>query len=72
MSHNLKERLKRIERATSTKTNGVHPRFWDALCGEFPIEQLDPETRKLVESLYGASPDVPDPIEEYISKFDAE
>jgi len=42
------------------------PGFWDALCGALLLEQADPETCRLVESLYEDGRCTPDPIEEAI------
>ena len=67
MSRNLKGRLTRLENQSESASNGLHPRFYDAICGAFPVDQLDDETRILVESLYGANPDVSDPFEELVN-----
>ena len=67
MSRNLRGRLERIERLRNSDASGLHPCFWDALCGIFPIDQLDPDTRQLVESLFGDGRDLLDLIEDQLS-----
>jgi hypothetical protein len=42
----------------------VPPRFWDALCGAFPEDRLDPETRKVFNELFEDGQDMPDAIED--------
>lgn len=68
MNRNLKGRLDRLESAQPTDSgNSLPPKFWEALCGAVPEEQLDPETRQLVESLYVDRRNAPDPIEERLA-----
>jgi hypothetical protein len=66
MSHNLRGRLARLERSNRSDFVGLHPRFWDALCGAFPEEQLDPESRKVFGQLFEEGQDIPDPIEDLL------
>jgi hypothetical protein len=50
--HNLRSRLDRLERRqAATQAPGVPPRFWEALWGMIPAEQVHPETRRLIQSL---------------------
>jgi hypothetical protein len=63
----VRARLARLERRQRARAaGGPPPRFWNALCGAVPLDRLDPQTRRLVESLYGRD-DQPDPIEERIA-----
>ena len=64
MSHNLRGRLTRLERSNNSDFVGLHPRFWEALCGVFPEDQLDSETRKVFKELFEDGQHMPDTIEE--------
>ena len=66
---NLRGRLERLERRQGTR----RVTFWDLLIGTVSEEDLDtsgtdldPETRRIFESLCEDGPDVPDEIEEAI------
>jgi hypothetical protein len=64
----IRTRLARLERRQyALVAGGVSPRFWDALCGAVPVEQLDQETRRLVAGLYSRSDD-PDPVGKRIAE----
>ena len=63
MSHNLRGRLARLERSNKSDFVGLHPRFWDALCGAFPEDELDPETRKVFRGLFEDGQGMPDAID---------
>jgi hypothetical protein len=66
--NSIKARLARLECRSRVRAAGsLPPGFWDAVFGTVPPEQLDPETRQLVEGLYGR-PDGPDPIEQRIAE----
>jgi hypothetical protein len=61
--NSIKARLTRLECKSRVRAaGGLLPRFWDAVFGAVPLEQLSPETRRLVEGLYGR-PGGPDPFE---------
>ncbi len=55
MVRNLKRRLERIEQRRPTATERLPQQLWHALSEVIPEEQLDPDTRLLVEKLYRAA-----------------
>ena len=66
MSRNLLGRIVRLERSINSDGEGLHPRFWDAICGAYPLEAFDPNTRGLVESLFEVHDNLADPVESLI------
>ena len=62
-----KNRLTRLERIFHNEQQqaeaGLPPRFWDALGGHVPPEEMHPETRRLIDSLRVSGRTLPDPIE---------
>ena len=75
----LHRRLAKLEAAVAhrngTSTAGeLPPQFWEALAGMIPLEQLHPETRAAIESLFiGGDGRIVyvDPIEERIREIEA-
>ena len=67
MNRNLRGRLDRLECQHETK-NKLPPQFWDALFGAVPLDEVDPKTRQLIESLCGDSRNEPDPIKARIEQ----
>ncbi len=67
MSRNLRARVERLERQHGA-TGKLPPLFWQALCGAVPLDQLDPETRRLVEPLFSGGRQAPDVVEEKIEQ----
>jgi hypothetical protein len=64
----IRTRLARLEcRSRVRAAGGLPPRFWDAVFGTVPLEQVDADCRRLVEGLYGR-PDGPDAIEQRIAE----
>lgn len=67
MSRNIRGRLERLERRhPAPGPDALPPDFWPALWGAIPLEQADPETRRILEPMMGRRSDVPDLIEEKI------
>jgi hypothetical protein len=68
----LESRMARLENAlsrdeASARTeNRPPPLFWQGLCGAVPLDQLPPETRKIIEPMFRARRPEPDPTEERI------
>ena len=67
MRRSLRVRVERLERlgCVSTKRKAP-PLFWDALCGAVPLEEVDPQTRRLLEPSFEGRRNAPDPLEEAI------
>jgi hypothetical protein len=71
VTRNLRGRLNRLERRPQTDGTGhLSPLFWAAICGIVSVEALDPDTRRLVESLY-EPPAGPDPIAQRLAEIEA-
>ncbi len=69
MTRNLRARVERLERQHgATDTCKLPPLFWQALCGAVPLDQLDPQTRRLVEPLFSDGRQAPDVVEERIEQ----
>jgi hypothetical protein len=65
----IRTRLARLERKNrAPQGDRVLARIWEALVGIIPLEQLDSETRRLIESLYADDRKSPDPIEARIAE----
>ncbi len=56
----------RVASLCTADTSRLPPLFWQALCGAVPLDQLDPQTRRLVEPLFTDGRRSPDPIEKQI------
>ena len=53
MTRSIRGRLDLLEkRHDDTGAYKLPPNFWDAICGAVPVEQLDPDSRRLVEWLF--------------------
>jgi hypothetical protein len=65
----ISARLARLEhKSRIPQGDRVPARIWEALVGIIPLEQLDSETRQLIESLYADDRNSPDPIEARIAE----
>ena len=61
MSRNLRGRLERLERSADLN-DGLHPCFWKAVWGEYPVELLDPKSRRIIEAASEAA-NLPNPVD---------
>lgn len=72
-SRSLRTRVSRLEvRQTSVPPGGgLPPGFWGLVCGTIPLDQADPETRRMVAGLCRRKGAGPDPVEEEIAAMEA-
>ncbi|QDU23311.1 hypothetical protein [Urbifossiella limnaea] len=71
-SRSLRARVGRLEAQQPPESTqyGFPSDFWDVLCGGIPLEEADPESRRIVSSLYEREEEGPDPVEEAIAALE--
>jgi hypothetical protein len=72
-SRNIRGRLERLEKwHNGPSAERVPPLFWEAICGTVPLDQLDPDTHRLIAPLFDDSRDAPGTIEHAPGRWDQE